>query len=166
VIGNDVIDLFKSRNDSNWQRKGFLSKLFDDDEQLLIASSRDPEVTVWLLWSMKEAAYKIWNRETSIRTYCPKKFICSLSISVGQCIKGMVQLNGNVYYTKSYLSQDLIHTIAVDVPSNLDLVIEIIRTHVFKDSNGLPYCSLSKGEDVRPASISNHGRFERIVTIA
>ena len=28
MIGNDVIDLQQSRQESNWQRKGFLEKLF------------------------------------------------------------------------------------------------------------------------------------------
>lgn len=78
MIGNDIIDLVQSRKESNWRRRGFVSKLFDEQEQLLIVNSPDPEIVVWLLWSMKEAAYKIWNRQTGIRKYIPLKLRCSV----------------------------------------------------------------------------------------
>ncbi|MGF7028986.1 hypothetical protein, partial [Sphingobacterium sp. HSC-15S19] len=41
MIGNDVIDLVQSRKDSNWRRRGFVSKLFNEHEQLLIVNSPD-----------------------------------------------------------------------------------------------------------------------------
>ena len=46
MIGNDVIDLAQSRKESNWQRKGFIEKLFTADEQQLIKNYDEPEVIV------------------------------------------------------------------------------------------------------------------------
>ncbi|MEO8398666.1 MAG: 4'-phosphopantetheinyl transferase superfamily protein [Ignavibacteriaceae bacterium] len=77
MIGNDVVDLAAAAKESNWQRKGFLKKIFTEKEQFFIASSDDPNLTVWLLWSMKESAYKIFVQQSSKRFYSPLKFECT-----------------------------------------------------------------------------------------
>ena len=33
MIGNDVVDLRRALVESNWKRKGFLTKVFSDSEQ-------------------------------------------------------------------------------------------------------------------------------------
>jgi phosphopantetheinyl transferase (holo-ACP synthase) len=106
MIGNDVIDLVQSRKDSNWRRRGFVSKLFNEHEQLLIVNGPDPEIVVWLLWSMKEAAYKIWNRQTGIRKYIPRGLLCSV-IERSSNATGEVICEGKRYYTKSIVCPDL-----------------------------------------------------------
>lgn len=167
MIGNDVIDLLQSRKESNWQRKGLIEKLFTAEEQLLIATTVNPELMLWTLWSMKEAAYKVYNRKTKIRAYIPKKLVCSikpenLNLESGN-FNGNVICSGNIYYTKTILSADSIHTIAVSNLENLNDVIEIERQSVIKDQNGIPFLVASnKKQDV---SISNHGRFEKVVAI-
>ena len=76
MIGNDIIDLALALKESNWKRKGFLDKIFTKNEQLLILNTQNPEVMVWNLWSRKEAAYKIYNRQTGIRGYFPLQLEC------------------------------------------------------------------------------------------
>ena len=71
MIGNDIVDLELARKESNWKRKGFLDKIFAKNEQLLIFNAENPDTMVWNLWSRKEAAYKIYNRQTQIRGYFP-----------------------------------------------------------------------------------------------
>ena len=41
MIGNDIIDLAFARKESNWQRPGFLNKIFTPDEQWLIANAKN-----------------------------------------------------------------------------------------------------------------------------
>ncbi|WP_104381143.1 4'-phosphopantetheinyl transferase superfamily protein [Sphingobacterium sp. HMA12] len=165
MIGNDVIDLVQSRKDSNWQRRGFIPKLFGADEQLLIANSSDPETTLWLLWSMKEAAYKIWNRETKMRKYMPKELVCTISRQSNSNACGRVVCEANTYYTETIFAPDFIHTIAVSVFSHLDYVIEIEKNEIVKDNLGFPYIALAGGKELFSASVSNHGRFEKVVAI-
>jgi phosphopantetheinyl transferase (holo-ACP synthase) len=62
MIGNDIVDLSLAPKESNWKRKGFLDKIFTKNEQLRIIKSDNPENMVWNLWTRKEAAYKIFNR--------------------------------------------------------------------------------------------------------
>ncbi len=49
MIGNDVIDLELAKKESNWKRKGFLTKLFTSFEQELIAKATNQEEMVWML---------------------------------------------------------------------------------------------------------------------
>jgi phosphopantetheinyl transferase (holo-ACP synthase) len=165
VIGNDVIDLQQSRQESNWQRKGFLEKLFTGEEQCFIANSSDPEIIVWLMWSMKEAAYKILNRQTKKREFIPNKLLCKIGSQTCSSATGQVFYFGNTYHTTTFLSEDIIHTIAVNFLNDLALVIEIERKDILKDVNGIPWINTLGEEDYKVVSISNHGRFEKIVTL-
>ena len=164
MIGNDAVDLLQSRQESNWRRKGFVEKLFTTNEQLLIEQDSTPEIMVWTLWSMKEAAYKIYNRQTKRREYIPKKLICSVVSNNTTYILGQVTCEENVYHTKTTILNDCINTIAVSFFNDLNNVIEIERSEILKDQCGIPYLhnSLYSAKDV---SISNHGRFEKVVTI-
>jgi phosphopantetheinyl transferase (holo-ACP synthase) len=61
MIGNDVVDLAVAKKRKQLTKR-VLDKIFKK-EQLLITSAINPETMVWNLWSRKEAAYKIYNRE-------------------------------------------------------------------------------------------------------
>ncbi len=162
MIGNDIVDIVQARKESNWQRKGFLQKIFTANEQLLIAQSTTPEITVWLLWSMKEAAYKIYNRQTTIRAFIPTKLECCLLSDNLTTKTGRVLCFGTMYYTKSTVMNDVIHTIAVSYLKDLNNIIEIENKNIIKDKYGIPYLSTAILQDV---SISHHGKFEKVVVI-
>ncbi|WET03062.1 4'-phosphopantetheinyl transferase superfamily protein [Flavobacterium sp. YJ01] len=163
MIGNDIVDLAQSRLESRWSRKGLIEKLFNPQEQQLIKNYHDPEIMVWLLWSMKEAAYKIYNRQTKIREFSPKKLVCDLnSLSDFQAL-GTVSCLQNTFYTKTIISSENIHSIAVNNLENLNNVIEIERKEIVKDEFGIPYLKTSSAT-FKDVSVSNHGRFEKVVT--
>ena len=165
MIGNDIIDIIQSRRESNWQRKGFVQKIFTTQEQQLISNAQNPETTIWMLWSMKEAAYKIYNRKTKLRRYIPQQFVCTISSQNQDCILGKVNCEENVYYTKTILTQESINTIAVKSISDFKNVIEIKNKNIIKDENGVPYLINSLSNTIQDVSISHHGRFEKVVTI-
>lgn len=166
MIGNDVIDIIQSRHESNWQRKGLVQKLFTAEEQLLITHDPQPEILFWTLWSMKEAAYKIYNRRTRIREYIPKKLTCSIIYKDDSYIAGKVICQQNVYHTKTKIYQDSLHTIAVACFDDLNHVIEIENKNILKNENGIPYWPNAITNKVQDVSISHHGRFEKVVTIS
>ena len=106
MIGNDVIDLSLAKKESNWQRKGFLKKLFSNDEQQLILEALNSFEMVWRLWSMKEAAYKIYTQQHIVRFFAPKKFECKLRSAK----EGVVCFKGQKFYTSSLINQHYIFT--------------------------------------------------------
>ena len=74
MIGNDLVDLKVASVESNWKRPRFLDKVFTIEERQLIMNSKNQHQIVWLLWSMKEAAYKINVQQFGKRFYNPKNW--------------------------------------------------------------------------------------------
>jgi phosphopantetheinyl transferase (holo-ACP synthase) len=165
MIGNDIIDLVLARKESNWKRNGFLDKIFTKKEQLLVLNSENPEVMVWNLWSRKEAAYKIYNRETEIRGYFPLQLECfDLEIIDGIAF-GKVVIKDFEYFTKTEITAQFIDTIAVKNLMDFNIVRLSKNRSNIKKSNGIPSYFKIEKLTAKPVSISHHGRFERIITI-
>jgi len=108
MIGNDIVDLKLAAKDSNWQRPRFLDKVFTEKEQLFISNAEEQHQTVWLLWSMKEAAYKVNVQQFEKRFFNPKRIECEL-ISLE---KGSVKIDDEIYFTTSEITEDYVYTIA------------------------------------------------------
>lgn len=161
MIGNDIIDLALARTQSNWKRKNFLDKLFTQEEQVLVANANNPEVMVWNLWSRKEAAYKIYNRETGIRGYFPKQLVCFYESE----ISGTVCYNERVYYTKSTVTKDFIYTIATIETQFFNQIEKINLDDKIHKTNGIPSIIDTQTALSKPVSITHHGRFWEGITI-
>jgi phosphopantetheinyl transferase (holo-ACP synthase) len=162
MIGNDIVDLETAQRESNWKRKGFLAKIFTAKEQLLILNSYTPEIMVWNLWSRKEAAYKIYNRETKISGYFPTKLVCFYE----SANFGTVSINNRLYYTQSTITKDYINTVAVTQKEVLNRIsILDIGTTIHKN-HGIPYIIDPNTKTQIPVSVSHHGRFIQSVKVA
>lgn len=161
MIGNDIVDLALALKESNWKRKGYLDKIFTKNEQLLIIKSDNPSNMVWNLWSRKEAAYKIFNRNSRIRIYNPIKFECfDTDKSIGKVINNRI-----LYYTKTEINLDYIHTVSVVNIIDFKSIKLLNRTNAIIKIEGVPFLKEANNKDINPISISNHGRFEKIVSL-
>ncbi|MGV3459374.1 MAG: 4'-phosphopantetheinyl transferase family protein [Flavobacterium sp.] len=156
MIGNDVVDIAAARKESNIWRKGWQEKLFTVGEQTYISQSSDAERAVWLLWSMKEAAYKAWNRQTGIRAFIPQKLECVIEQCSATDASGTVKIQGFSYVSKSFFLAGVIHTIVAESLKDLNLVREVAVGSLTKDSRLLP--CIIKGDTCLPASKSHHGK--------
>ena len=179
MIGNDVVDLSCARKQSNWKRKGYLDKIYTSSEQELVYSATNPDTMVWLLWTMKEATYKANQRITGIKEYAPIKIKCSIIHAESNIYWGTAIYNDLVFFTKTSVLKDYIHTIALYNSKKFEDVEEIFITnypvdyvsylkdnnylmpssHIEKDEFGVPnlFCEISK--ESKPISISHHGNF-------
>ena len=154
MIGNDLVDLQHASRESNWMRRGFLHKLFSKQEQQYIMLATKPSEMVWLLWSMKEAAYKIYNRQSGVREFAPLKLRCKLSLVETAEYHGEVQINGCAYVTRSETkSGDYVHSIASQVPPNLDG----LNLCMYPLTAGIDYKAMA------PLSVSHHGRYLALI---
>jgi len=161
MIGNDVIDLALAKKESNWKRSRFLDKIFTVNEQLFIVNAENPEIMVWNLWSRKEASYKIYNRETGIRGYFPSEIECSFKNENS----GIVAIRGNTYFTKTIISNDFIHTIAVVKKENFETIEKLNSNVIISKINGIPFIVDAQTKLIKPVSISHHGRFWEGITL-
>jgi phosphopantetheinyl transferase (holo-ACP synthase) len=165
VIGNDIVDLALAQKESNWKRKGFLNKIFTEKEQLLILNALNPEVMVWNLWSRKEAAYKIYNRNTGIRGYFPQQIECTNLEIIDGIQLGKVVIKEAVYYTKTTINAEYINTIAVVNIKDFDSVTLLENSKKTQKNNGIPNYFENINSVSKPVSISHHGRFKQIVVL-
>jgi phosphopantetheinyl transferase (holo-ACP synthase) len=155
MIGNDIVDLDLASKESNWKRKGFLEKIFTINEQKLIASTEFPDVMVWNLWSRKEAAYKIYNRETGIRGFFPSQLECVYQ----DAFLGSVLIKGRSYFTQSTIKNNSIYTIAVTNKEQFKRIKCINpNIEIFK-KNGIPFIIDSNSMLEKPISITHHGKY-------
>ncbi|MEI7508090.1 MAG: 4'-phosphopantetheinyl transferase superfamily protein [Flavobacterium sp.] len=160
MIGNDIVDLALAREESNCNRKGFLYKLFTIQEQKLIKSSVNQENIIWDLWSRKEAAYKIYNRQTGIRKYNPIQFQCfNVDLEIGKVV-----FENQIFYTKTEITLEYIYTIAVSEVENFDKIKAIEKTSIIQKEKGIPQY-INENKIIKPISKTHHGRFERIISI-
>ncbi len=159
MIGNDIVDLALAKKESNWQRKGFLNKIFTLQEQLQIHSSENQNSMIWSLWSRKEAAYKIYNRQSGIRKYNPIQFDCFASED------GKIVFGNQVYYSRTEISPEFIYSEAIQLISDFERIKLIKRPETIQVQNGIPSYFDTFDSSTKPLSITNHGRFERIITI-
>lgn len=150
MLGNDIVDLELAKTQSNWRRKNYLDKIFTPEEQLLITAAESPDMMVWLLWSMKESAYKIHNRKNGIRDFAPK----SLSCTIHPNTYGEVNIDGNTYFTKSSLQTAFVHTIA---SSNCHQ-LEEIKIAIYESPN-----HLFDYKSTNPGCVSHHGRYLALI---
>ena len=147
MIGNDIVDRAQAHRESNWQRRGFLDKVFTTDEQHLILTSNDPECMVWTLWSMKESAYKVAVRETEKRVFAPRKLECHLNTQHKETAEGTVFYE-KIYQITSSITSHYIATVATSPTLRLNFHQEISllanatyqHQHALIEKNIKQYC--------------------------
>lgn len=161
MIGNDVVDIATARTQSNIWRKGWQEKLFTNSERLYISQSANPEISVWLLWSMKEAAYKAWNRNTGVRAFNPQKLLCNVEDLSAKSAAGKVVIAEQAYSTISTINEGAIYTIAAEDASLFRRIRAISPEDICKDERGLPY--IIRDEKHCQASKSHHGKITKSI---
>lgn len=182
-----MVDRKAAAAESNWLRKGLLQKIFTTTELEQVFHADEPEQTVWRLWSMKESAYKIFNRQTGNRFFAPQKFCGHI---INQSV-GTIHAEGQVYNTITSCTKDFIYSVAwpfnhtraplvnhqFRIPSLVSFNLQAflynkIKTEyasisgektaamsVVKTKTGAPYLICRGNNEAIPLSITHHGRF-------
>ena len=183
MIGNDIIDLKLARQQSNWKRKGFLEKVFSPSERELLNASEDLDICVWLLWSMKEAAYKAHQRRFSLPRRLNWKIQECISLNwEGDKATGVIGIEEEEYFITSNLTSASIHSLASaqskslyrdnlyqlplskvkqlfkeEISERLNMPLPQLR--LAKTENGIPQLFLKNSIIPHAFSFSDHGRF-------
>ncbi len=183
MIGNDVVDLQVAAVETNWRRKGFLEKVFSVREREILSLARDPHQMVWLLWSMKEAAYKARQRQLNLpRSLNWHSLECRLVELTSGKASGEVIVEERKYFTASEITSERIHTSAGNLKNSVfkNVILEQpsevakkellrhtadsfflpVKELVFtKNQHGIPYISYKNQPIFHSFSFSDHGRF-------
>ena len=186
MTGNDIVDIATAAAESNWERKGFLDKIFTQQEQQYIHHAAIPGQMVWRLWSMKESAYKIYTRQYGGRFFLPQKLKCKLLSET----TGQVTIHNNIYQTTTKSTKDYIYSIARLAGEQPDLLNDcfgipqqvyadqqnfiykkLVASYamikdedkdnliILKDKNNIPFLYRKKQNLKIPVSITHHGNY-------
>lgn len=180
MIGNDIIDLSIALSSKKSQNLRFLKKIFTSDEIIEIEKSNNPELLLWQFWSMKEAVYKAYQRNTgSVRKLNPTSYHCSLGPN---STAGTIQINKKIFsisteinsvYIHSYTSSiDFLKKVYLPNSNSRDELLEQMASELMlnkkdlcinKDENGIPSLDIKLREKRLPFSLSHHGKFTAFI---
>lgn len=127
MVGNDIVDLNLAQRNA-WRQKRFLDKVLVPSEQEALKNSSDPARLLWVLWSMKESAYKLHFRKRLKRALNPTRFTCFLEGDIepgfeGE-LRGRVEVGEQVYRTNSKIFKNYVHTTATQNTSRALMAID------------------------------------------
>ncbi len=180
MIGNDIIDLHLVKSQNKFRNQRYLEKVFCHEEQELIKSSQDPDLVLWTLWSMKEAAYKAHQRSENLsRKINPISFKCLYDLTEE---KVEVHVDNSIYLLSIDLTADYIHCYSdsdhlykriytTEKVSPEQFVTDLENISGFggkkfsysKNENGVPSLVCKKTFEKVPVSLSHHGKFTAFV---
>lgn len=107
MIGNDIVDLNKANQDSNIFRPRYLEKVCSPEEIELVFSSSNAITTFWRIWTMKESAYKAFQRKFQFKTvFNPFAFVCQFEDSDS----GKVSFKAHQLFTKTIQTEEFIYS--------------------------------------------------------
>lgn len=174
MIGNDIVDIAIAMAESNPLRLGWIDKVFATSERELIFGCDAPLQTIWLLWAMKEASYKVYNRSSGKIFYAPHRFICELQELNAYSATGTVTFDGYEFFTKSTISPRFLHSVATMVQDEVPQInirpLSVSRSDMlppgcqFIRQGGSPPVLLHKQtQSYIPVSYSHHGDWHALV---
>ncbi len=74
MIGNDVVDLRDPDAAPTWRTPAFDARVFSPAERAKIAESTDGVRERWLIWTAKEAAFKVARKGDDAAAFIPRRF--------------------------------------------------------------------------------------------
>lgn len=178
MVGNDIVDFHEAKRLSNWQRAGFVNKLFTERERRYINEAIDPFRMVWRLWSIKEASYKLYTQLHPSRFYNPKGFACTLMTDSGTVKFKEFHCHVETKETSNYiisearLNKQKLSSVVLKLKSTIgkeqgeELKAELLKYvdgayELKKNAMNIP--SLSNGKDYLNVSLTHHGSYGAFV---
>jgi len=175
IIGNDIIDLSIALKKPRISDPRFLSKIFAEEELEQLRTSHNPELAIWIMWAMKEAAYKahqrIFKKPPSLNptTYrCNLEERCVLKADSCYPVKWEITLDHIYCYSSD---QHLHHAqFPFKISYKNDIINEVAKVTTFssnaialhKNATGVPSIIFEGCKEPIPISITHHGRFAAI----
>jgi hypothetical protein len=127
-----------------------------------------------LLWSMKEAAYKLNYRLDPKRRFAPKSLVARINNSYGNLVFGEVIYADQVVLTKSLYSGQYLHSIALAVRNYSEFdqcgvslqKLQKQYPRILKNAAGVPLARIVKDEYGIPRFQKEKAWSERVVSIS
>lgn len=101
MIGNDIVDLQWANKRSRSLEKRYWEKILTQHESDLYLGGRIEHELLWVIWGLKESAYKLERRFGRSRLFCPKDYTVDLE---AERVRGKQELlRGSWIQTKNFV---------------------------------------------------------------
>lgn len=119
MVGNDVVDLADAEAQHSARHPRFDARVFAPEERRRIAAA-GPELPLrWILWTAKEAAYKLARRRDPACVFSPIRFVVALDTAPYAApdtrpdarLEGRVRHSGEAYPLRVTLNGDCVHAV-------------------------------------------------------
>ncbi|WP_127845436.1 4'-phosphopantetheinyl transferase family protein [Psychroflexus aestuariivivens] len=172
MIGNDIVDLNLAKASSNIFRPRYFKKILNTSELSFIQESQDQFLCFWRIWTLKEAAYKAFQRLFLFDNfYNPKLFSTTIINSELALVSYQNQIlefksKMNSKYIYSWTSSDknrqnIIGSCKSEVKRQINQSLNLESFNLNKDENGFPFVQVLKQK--ASISISHHGQFYAVI---
>ena len=171
IIGNDIIEWQNAKKQLHKLKPRCLEKLFNTSEINYINNHEFPILAFWHLWSVKESAYKAWQRlENAKPIFNPYAFCCqdiqSHSVRV---VNGDFSCRVETVFNSAYIysqcqSKSLNFKILKSNIEFLNLKNQWKKQgwHIQKNSYNIPSLFHNKHNIQKPISISHDNGFTAV----
>jgi phosphopantetheinyl transferase (holo-ACP synthase) len=115
MVGNDVVDLADAEAQGAARHPRFDVRVFAPDERRRIAAADSEAPLRWILWTAKEAAYKLARRRDPACIFSPIRFVVALDTAPdtkrGATLEGHVRHADEAYPVRVTLDGDCVHAV-------------------------------------------------------
>lgn len=147
LVGNDVVDLEAPGARRKSADLRFLGRVFTADEAARIRAAADPDRMLWMLWSAKEAAFKVARKLRHDLPFAHRRFEAWLDAAAegagqGGRASGGVRLHGGRGFGLSWLpvewrvSGSVVHCVARSVAERASKVRQAVATVAAREAAG------------------------------
>ena len=110
MLGNDIVDLADPETSRGGQHPRFDERVFASCERAALARSSDPTRLRWMLWAVKESAFKGLRRTQPGTVLSPVQFVVDLDSQ----LHGTGSYRDQHYCASVELDRDCVHAIVSD----------------------------------------------------
>jgi phosphopantetheinyl transferase (holo-ACP synthase) len=110
MLGNDIVDLTDPEAASGAQHPRFDQRVFANRELASLAASPEPTRVRWMLWAVKESAFKGLRASRPETVLSPVQFV----VDLGSRLQGTVSYRGEQYCATVEMNRDCVHAIVSD----------------------------------------------------
>ncbi len=148
-VGNDIVDLTHPNAKGKSRDIRFLKRVFLPEEEDCLLADIQPDAMLWALWTGKEAAYKVRQKDYPDISSAPRRYRVDLArrdTSGRECIlrpgtrafAGTVATPRGIISLHTLIAPDYVHSVALSVPSSATadrVVMHAERMHLAEQSS-------------------------------
>jgi phosphopantetheinyl transferase (holo-ACP synthase) len=151
-VGHDLVWLRAARCKGRAGDARFLQKVCTAAEQQYIAGAPDADAALWMIWSAKEAAYKLSCFAGNRGKFLWQQFDVRAG-AWADTVQSIVVFGDASFYCQSFISKETIVSIAVKEPAlYASLLYKKIKTNNATSAALHAYASATIAAHTRPAS--------------